>query len=231
MALGMFVLCKCGLYIFLCRYFSRTRLFTPIFILLKSLVLLVSNITIVFLFNCPRLYVCLSHWVFLQVFMLQGKVDEKDLEIERLKDELQQKKLRREQESNAGDWRDDTAEDFKQISVSLDFNFLLEMVKLLLWFLLKFITVYCIQVVRSNFSWKCATVIYYCSVVHKNYNYHINHPYATENESWVPWSTPCSGFFAWFEKIVEETVTHTKHHNLFAKVSAWFFQFKVQTSQ
>lgn len=79
------------------------RLFTPIFILLKSLVLLVSNITIVFLFNCPRLYVCLSHWVFLQVFMLQGKVDEKDLEIERLKDELQQKKLRREQESNAGD--------------------------------------------------------------------------------------------------------------------------------
>ncbi|KEH16110.1 FKBP12-interacting protein of 37 kDa-like protein, putative [Medicago truncatula] len=37
------------------------------------------------------------------VFMLQGKVDEKDLEIERLKDELQQKKLRREQESNAGD--------------------------------------------------------------------------------------------------------------------------------
>lgn len=55
--------------------------------------------------------------------MLQGKVDEKDLEIERLKDELQQKKLRREQESNAGDWRDDTAEDFKQISVSLDFNF------------------------------------------------------------------------------------------------------------
>lgn len=61
--------------------------------------------------------------------------------------------------------------------------FLLEMVKLLLWFLLKFITVYCIQVVRSNFSWKCATVIYYCSVVHKNYNYRINHPYATENES------------------------------------------------
>jgi len=31
--------------------------------------------------------------------MLQGKLDEKDLEIERLKDELQQKKLRSEQES------------------------------------------------------------------------------------------------------------------------------------
>lgn len=33
------------------------------------------------------------------VFMLQGKLDEKDLEIERLKDELQQKKLQRERES------------------------------------------------------------------------------------------------------------------------------------
>jgi hypothetical protein len=31
--------------------------------------------------------------------MLQGKLDEKDLEIERLKDELQQKKLQRERES------------------------------------------------------------------------------------------------------------------------------------